>query len=341
MAIYTNILRAQYAAEEVEADLAELVPALLKSIKAGSAEREVVFALRALAMTILTTGEELYEEVHQALRNRIQDDSSAAAQEAAIHALGVAAYFGGAGIEGTEDTMDYFLDIIETDGEHIGATDNGPVVAAALQEWGFLATQFKDLEGKTDRPLESFENQLESTDLPVLQAAGENIALLYEQSYRRSTEDDENNGDSGAEDEFEVGDFKRVHWKKAYGVYPGNEFGLKSSLADLARSSARHLGKDKRKDLHKTFSDVLHTVEHPWRGPRFSTALNEDMTAYMGHRLSVRFGRDGVMTMNRWWKLHRYEAIKRVVGPGFLTHYTLNHVVREALPLGLNSGAEF
>lgn len=341
MAIYTNILRAQYAAEEVEADLPELVPALLKSVKAGSGEREAVFALRALAMTILTTGEEIYEEVHQALTNRIQDGSSAAAQEAAIHALGVAAYFGGAGIEGTEDTMDYFLDIIETDGEHIGAIDNGQVVAAALQEWGFLATQFKDLEGKTERPLECFENQLESTDLHVLQAAGENIALLYEQSYKRSSEDDESNGNSGAEDEFEVGDFKRAHWKKAYDVYPGNEFGLKSSLADLARSSARHLGKEKRKDLHKTFSDVLHTVEHPWRGPRFSTALDENMTAYMGHRLSVRFGRDGVMTVNRWWKLHRYEAIKRVVGPGFLTHYTLNLVVREALPLGLNSGAEF
>ncbi|TLD38738.1 putative phosphatidate cytidylyltransferase [Venturia nashicola] len=341
MAIYTNILRAQYAAEEVGADLAELVPALLKSVKAGSGEREAVFALRALAMTILTTGEEIYDEVHQALRNRIQDDSSPAAQEAAIHALGVAAYFGGAGIEGTDDTMDYFLDIIETDGEHIGATDNGPVVAAALQEWGFLATQFGDLEGKTGRPLECFENQLESTDLHVLQAAGENIALLYEQSYKRSTEDDESKDKSSAEDEFEVGDFRRVHWKKAYDVYPGNEFGLKSSLADLARSSARHLGKEKRKELHKTFSDVLHTVEHPWRGPRFSTALDENMTAYMGHRLSVRYGRDGVMTVNRWWKLHRYEAIKRVVGPGFLTHYTLNQTVREALSLGLNSGAQF
>ncbi|KAE9970223.1 hypothetical protein BLS_001063 [Venturia inaequalis] len=342
MAIYTNILRAQYAAEEVVTDLPELVPALLKSIKAGSGEREAVFALRALAMTILTTGEEIFEEVHDALRNRIQDDSSAAAQEAAIHALGIAAYLGGAGIEGTEDTMDYFLDIIETDGEHIGATDNGPVVAAALQEWGFLATRFNDFEGKTERPLECFENQLESTDLHVLQAAGENIALLYEQSYKRFTEDDESKDNSGgAEDEFEVGDFKRVHWRKAYDVYPGNEFGLKSSLADLARSSARHLGKEKRKDLHKTFSDVLHTVEHPWRGPRFSTALDENMIAYMGHRLSVRFGRDGVMTVNRWWKLHRYEAIKRVVGPGFLTHYTLNQVVREALPLGLSSGADF
>jgi len=46
LAVYTNILRAQYAAEEVEPQLGELVPALLKSIKAGSGEREIVFALR-------------------------------------------------------------------------------------------------------------------------------------------------------------------------------------------------------------------------------------------------------------------------------------------------------
>jgi len=166
--------------------------------------------------------------------------------------------------------------------------------------------------------------------------------LLYEQSFRRSSEDDEGPNDSGSqEDEFELGDFQRGHWIKIYDVYPGNEFGLKSTLAELSRSSARHLGKEKRKDLHKTFSDVLHTVEHPWRGPRFSTALNESLTGYMGHRLVIRFGKTGVMTVNRWWKLHRYEAIKRVIGPGFLTHFTLNEVVRSALPLGLDSGAEF
>jgi len=292
-------------------------------------------------MTILTTEEEIFEEVHQPLRSRIQDSSSSTGQEAAIHALGIAAFFGGADIQDTEDIMDYFLDIIETDGEHIDALDNGAVVAAALQEWGFLATQFKELDGKTERPLECFENQLESSVLAVQQAAGENIALLYEQSFKRSSEDDEGPGDSSHEDEYERGTFQRSHWNKTYDVYPGNEFNLKSTLADLSRSSARHLGKDKRKDLHKTFTDVLHTVEHPWRGPRFSTALNPEMTAYMGHRLVVRFGKDGVFTVDRWWKLHRYEAIKRVIGPGFLTHFTLNPVVKGALPVGLESGADF
>jgi hypothetical protein len=279
--------------------------------------------------------------VDQPLRARIQDGTSKAVQEAAVHALGTAAFFGGAGMEEMEDVMEFFLDIVESDGEVIDAHDCGEIVAAALQEWGLLATQFEELEDKTERPLECFENQLDSSDLGVLQAAGENIALLYEQSYSPVGEDDEGSGDDGTDDEFEFGKFQRKHWVKRYDVFAGNEFALKTKLADLSKSSARYLGKGKRKDLHKTFSDVLHTVEHPWRGPRFSTALNEDMTSYMGHRHVIRFGKEGALIINRWWKLHRYEAMKRIVGGGFVTHYHANEVVYGSLPSGLEAPADF
>jgi hypothetical protein len=341
LAIYANVLRAQYASDEVSLKLGEIIPALIKCFKSGNAEREAIFALRALSITILTTGEPLFDDVNQALRSRIEDSSSSAAQEAAIHALGTAAFFGSADMEETEEVMEFFLDIIESDGEQIDAHDNGDVVAAALQEWGLLATQFNELDGKTERPLECFESQLDSAVVSVQQAAGENIALLYEQSFSPLGEEDEEGGDDGSDDEFEFGRFKRKHWVKRYSVYTGNEFALKSKLSELARSSARHVGKDKRKDLHKTFSDVLHTVEHPWRGPKFSTALNEEMTSYMGHRHVVRFGREGSVTINRWWKLHRYEAIKRIVAGGFSTHYHANEVVYGSLPTGLEAPADF
>jgi hypothetical protein len=342
LAIYTNILRAQYAAEEVSFKLGEIISALIKCFKSGNSEREALFALKALAITLFTTGEPLFNEVNQALRSRIEDTSSNVVQEAAIHTLGAAAFFGSADMDETEEIMEFFLDIIETDGEHIGAHDNGDVVAAALQEWGLLATQFQELDGKTERPIESFESQLDSAVVTVQQAAGENIALLYEQSFSRlGEEDDEGADDGGSDDEFEFGKFQRKHWVKRYSVYTGNEFALKSKLSDLARSSARHLGKEKRKDLHKTFNDVLHTVEHPWRGPKFSTALNEEMTSYMGHRHVVRFGKEGAITINRWWKLHRYEAMKRIVGGGFATHYHANEVAYGSLPTGLEAPVEF
>lgn len=244
-------------------------------------------------------------------------------------------------MEQTEDVMEFFLQIIESDGAHVDALDCGEVVAAALQEWGLLATQFQELEDKTERPLEIFEAQLDSAVLSVQQAAGENIALLYEQSFSPVGEDDEGSGDDGSDDEFEHGKFQRKHWVKRYNAFIGNEFLLKSKLAELSKSSARHMGKDKRKDLHKTFTDVLHTVEHPWRGPRFSTALNEEMTSYMGHRLVLRFGKEGAFVINRWWKLHRYEAVKRIVGGGFITHYQANEVVYGSLPYDLEAPADF
>ncbi|KAF2427212.1 hypothetical protein EJ08DRAFT_593172 [Tothia fuscella] len=341
LAIYSNILRAQYASDEITLRLDELIPSFVKCFKSGSTERESIYALKALAITFLTTGEPLFDEVNQPLRARIQDGSSNAVQEAAIHTLGTAAFFGGAGQEDVEDVMDFFLDIAESDGEVIEAHDCGEVVAAALQEWGLLATQFQELEDRTERPLECFENQLDSSDLGVLQAAGENIALLYEQSFSRVEEDENGSGDDGTDDEFEFGNFKRKYWAKRYDVFPGNEFALKTKLADLSKSSARYLGKGKRKDLHKTFTDVLQTVEHPYRGPRFSTALNEEMTSYMGHRHVIRFGKDGTLTINRWWKLHRFEAMKRIIGGGFVTHYHANEVVYGSLPSSLEAPVDF
>lgn len=49
LAVYTNILRAQYASEEVTLKLDEIVQALVKCFKSGSTEREAIFALRGTA----------------------------------------------------------------------------------------------------------------------------------------------------------------------------------------------------------------------------------------------------------------------------------------------------
>ncbi|KAF2399569.1 hypothetical protein EJ06DRAFT_522448 [Trichodelitschia bisporula] len=321
LAIYTNIVASQYAGEGVELRVDELVPALVKCFKSGS----------TLAATILSTEEEVYQE----------DTSSGNAQAMAIHALGAATFFAGADIQETEDVMDFFLQIILSDGEFVNAPDSGSVVTAALQEWGFLATRFEDLEGKSQEPMECFESQLDSNILSVQVAAGENIALLYEQSFTQLEEDEEPENNTSAENGYESGAFRRGNWAQRYNVYRDGEFSLKSKLLELSRSSARYLSKDKRKDLHKAFSDVSHSVDHPWRGPRFSTALNEDLTSYLGHRLNIKFGKDGSFVIDRWWKFHRYEAIKRILGGGFMVHYGLNERVFNALPSSLEAPAEF
>jgi hypothetical protein len=241
-------------------------------------------------------------------------------------------------MQDVEDIMDFLLDIIETDGESIEASDNALVVSAALQEWGLLATMFEDLEGKTDRPLEAFENQLDSSDFAVLQAAAENIALIYEQSWTQREEDED--ADVGDSDPHEFGAFQRKHWKRRYRPYHNNsdEYSIKSKLSDLARSNLRHVSKDKKKTLHAVAREVLNTIEHPYWGPRFSTALDQDQIHYDGHRMVVRFGGKSSagteLVVDRWWKLMRYEAVKRVVAGGFAEHYSKNMVVRNAVPRG-------
>lgn len=333
--VYTNILRSQYAEDEVLQVSAELVPALVKCFKAGSGEKEAIYALKALAITVITTGEELYHEVQEALRLRILDESSRKAQEAAIHTLGTLAFFGGADITDAGDVMDHYLDIIETDGDSIGAQDSAAIVSAALQEWGLLATMFDSFQGRTERAMNSFENQLESSDSSVQTSAGENIALLFEQTFTPAPADAPS--EVSDPDEYEFGLFKRKRWNKRYDIYTdtNDTYTLKAKLTDLSRSTARYLSKDARKELHTTFKDVLQTVEHPYWGPRYSTALNEEMTQYMGHRQVVKFpGSGGNLVVDRWWKWVRWDALKRTLAGGFARHYGGNEVVRDALPRG-------
>jgi hypothetical protein len=132
--------------------------------------------------------EALYNLTSEPLKEVIADYPAAAVKAAAIHALGAATFYGGGG-GGDADSpevlelMHYLLDIVESDGHSVGAGDSGAVVAAALEEWGFLATHMHDLERESPAAMEPFAEQLESSDAHVQIAAGENIALLFEKSY--------------------------------------------------------------------------------------------------------------------------------------------------------------
>ena len=53
----------------------------------------------------------------------------------------------------------------------------------------------------------------------------------------------------------------------------------------------------------------------------------------MGSRLKVAIHGGGRMTIDRWWKLHRLNALKRLLREGFLVHYEVNQVVFDSLPV--------
>nr|POE56380.1 uncharacterized protein c20f10.03 [Quercus suber] len=328
---FVLILSRHYAKDEVKPKIDELLPVLCKSVKSGQTEKEVVLALKALALVLVTEPDEnVYDSVSGSIKNAISDATSPQAKTAAIHALSVATFFGGASDEEIEDTMDLFLDIAATDGEVIGEVNDAELVTAALEEWGFLATKIDDLEASTEAAMDTFVDQLESSDVDVQITAGENIALLFEKSYTEAESDDEVHSD---DENVEKGGPDGSTMVKRYTVYRQINK-LTQLLEGLAKASSKRLSKKDRKSLHQAFADILTTVEKPTRGPRYSTALDDEGREY-GSRLKVAVHGGGKMTIDAWWKLHRLNALKRLLRGGFLEHYENNDVVFDTLPVVL------
>ncbi|KAH0244202.1 IFRD-domain-containing protein, partial [Aureobasidium melanogenum] len=192
LSVLSHLLMAHYAQRHVRPKLNELVPALVKCAKGGQSDNETALSLKALSLLIITEpSDSIYDAVIRPLKGIISSSESSSVMVAAIHTLGIATFYGGVGLDETQEIMDFYLEIIESDGHSVEAGDDGNVVAAALQEWGFLATQFEGMEDTSEEPMEAFVEQLESSDASVVIAAGENIALLFEKSWSELEEDEE------------------------------------------------------------------------------------------------------------------------------------------------------
>lgn len=331
--VYTHILRLIYGNDEIKHRIGDLLPSMLRSIKLESSERETVQALKALAVTIITlNSDNIYDSVSTQLKRSISNSESVQIKMNAIHALGTAAFFGGASEEEAEDIMAFFLEIIESDGLSIEAHDEGSVVIAALEEWGLLATEVDDMEMATEAAMEAFADQLESSDSGVQIAAGENIALLFEKSYT-PLEDDEELSEEGANSD-EDGSSDSVKLVKRYTVYRRKDQ-LMHTLDELATVSTRKISKKDRKSMHHSFVDVKNSVERPTIGPRYSMALDSVTGRPYGSRWKIRINRNVVLTINRWWKLMRLNAVRRIVQGGFVQQYEENEAVSRSLPFSM------
>ena len=289
---------------------------------------------QALSVTTVTLdSDDVYDSAADQLRRTISDSESVQVKIGAIHALGTAAFFGGTSEEELEDTMAFFLEIVESDGLSIDAHDEGSVVIAALEEWGLLATAVDDLEEATETAMDAFVEQLDSADAGVQTAAGEDIALLYEKSYT-PLEDDE---DAASEDEDE--DEAPRHGEKMvkrYTVYRRQDQ-LLHTLDSLANASSRRISKKDRKTLHSNFADIRNSVEKPTRGPKYSTAIDQDTgRVYGGGRMKVKINRSCEVRIDKWWKLQRLNALRRVLQAGFIRHFDENEAVSRCLPFSMS-----
>ena len=318
-------LERHFAWEEIKPRVDDLLPTLLKSVRNGTTERETVLALKALALMLITSpSDHIYDAVSGEMKSMIKHASHPMAKMAAIHALSIVTFYSGVTTDETENVMDFLLDIAATDGNSIDEADNGDVVVSALEEWGFLASQLDDLEGITETAMETFVDQLDSTDIGVQIAAGDNIALLFEKSYTEAESGEDGSDDSDGE-EITNGSRKI----KRYTVYR-QQHQLEKTLSELAKASTKRMSRKDRKNLHLSFRDIQSTVEKPTRGPRYNSALDIDGREY-GYRLKISIGDGERLVIDKWWKLHRLNALKRLLQGGLLEHFEKNEVVANSI----------
>ncbi|KAI1394279.1 interferon-related developmental regulator-domain-containing protein [Hypoxylon trugodes] len=322
---YTELIRHHPDAEEIEGQMNELIPMLLKSARGRRTPQGTLWALKALMVTILTTGaENIHDRVYPTLKTVCQDSDyeegfTSAIKIAAIKAMGISTMCGGGSATAAEELLDFLIDIIASDGHLIDAADDGPVVAAALSTWGFVASGLDDLEEQSTQALEAFTEQLESADVDVQVAAGSNIALVLE----AAREFEEETGDS---------------WNMRY-----DEEGLLRRLNTLTRESSKSISKRDKKQLHASFKSVVTSLEHG-KGPGYSTArrfasnphtggnkadFNEDFQEY-GYRQKLRIQNISIV-IDTWSLAARVGMLKSILGGGLASHYLNNPVVRDLL----------
>jgi Interferon-related developmental regulator (IFRD) len=328
LAAFVRILTAHHLADELYGRVVDLVPALLKSIKAESTERETILALKAIALTIVSFQDEInYDGVAVQLKRTICDTQSLPTKAAAIHSLGACVAFCNSSEDEINELLTFLLEIASSDGSFVDATDDAETVIAALQEYGFLTTFIDDVEAESEDAVAIFLDQLDSDNVHVQIAAGENIALLYEKSYTPMEEDEtlsdleetEENSSSG--DDSGHSDGPRLI--KRYNAYHNTHEVLEKVQA-LASLSSRKLNKHEKRKLHQSFASIQITVENPKLGLQTNSAS----------RMTVRIHQEGEMKVDKWWKLMRLNALRRLLQGGFVNHYFEgNKQVLDTLPL--------
>lgn len=330
LASYNYIVSHRYAAAEIASKLHELVPALLKSVKKEGSEKETLLAIRALGLTTITCPEnDLYESLSDPLKTAYKTSQSVAVKAAAIHARIYAAVYGGADEDSEMEIMDEYLEIIESDGHQIGASDGHEVVLAALEAWGFISTLCENFEDRSQEAIEVFVDQLESSFPNIQIAAGENIALLFERSWTETGNDEYDDSGSWI-------DPSKVPYIKRYDAYRQTAQ-LKHIFNQLLIERRRYIRKKEQVLIRKNFTDILQSIEDPTLGPRYQKALKKDDEEH-GSKFALKIGDSGdgrtvrTIVINKWWRLIRLQGLRRLLGSGFLVHCLANEVVEESLP---------
>ena len=325
---YNRILTSHHFGDVLYGRVDDILASLSKSIRAESSSNETVMALRAVSLTAISfQNESLYDTMGGLIKRTIEDSQDNATKAAALHCLGICLSFGGAGESEIAETCTFILEVIQSDGGFVGADDNPEVVAAALQTYSYLATEVQDLEADSEDAIEAFMEQLDSGDADVQIAAGEAIALLFEKSYTPREDDEDSDAEEEEDDDSDGPSTADKSLVKRYNAYH-NPSEVLDKVQNLANLSSKGLNKSDKQRLHRSFASVAITVENPRAGLQSNNSS----------RMLVRIHREGEIKVDKWWKLMRLNALRRLLAGGFINHYFEgNKQVLNSLPVLVRS----
>ncbi|WEW57611.1 hypothetical protein PRK78_003078 [Emydomyces testavorans] len=325
---YGRILARHYAAQELEPYVNDLLTVFLQSIMQEASEKETILALKAVALTAVTTLDgSVYDKASTSVRKKITGSSTPSVKTAAIRCLGACSYFGGAIEDEIIDELEFLMEIITSDGHFIEAPDDAEIATAALQEWGLLATGVDDLEDQSEDAIEAFADQLESGETSVQIAAGQNIALLYEKSFSPRG-DDEDIDESEHDFEISLDDMSKAEYTDDNGAILVQRYNpyhntpeIEHKIHNLAKISGHHISKKSKRSLHMHFDAILTTIQNPRHGPRYRQFIDSEKGESYGTRMGLKFHRFDPVQVNRWWKWLRIMALQRLLAGGIVEHY--------------------
>ncbi|KAK4219590.1 interferon-related developmental regulator-domain-containing protein [Rhypophila decipiens] len=324
---YLHLIRHYFTQDQIEGSLdSAIFPALISSIEKGASEKEVLAALNALSVTLLTCpSESVFDRVSRKLKVVCEESESEMVKVAAMHALAISLVFEGGGQPDMEDILEFMLEIVESDGQTVNAEDSGAVVTGALQAWGCIASYLENLAEVTEdgRAMDAFIEQLDSTDAQVQVSAGYNIAQLFEAARDSVTSS-----------------------RKDTGLQHSQHLAV-TRMHDIVKSWTRSTSKKDRRLLRDEFPAIIISIEQGV-GPGYAetgdslTALGlegvGDVEDYLNDSSKVVLQRkdrsvarqDGKAMEN--WKGHaRLEVLKTVLAGGLDWHWRENPSVESAL----------
>jgi len=288
--------------------MADLLSCLRHKPKAG----EAVALCKLLSLIIITfgpeegAGEEFAADILPLLVRKAREFRKPEMSAAALRSLALGAF-----VVITEDSdaakcLDLFEEVI------VGSRKPAPFVSviAALQGWGLLMSTMRT-EDVFRQSVLRFAALLSHDNLDVRAAAGENIAMLFGERWKKYGSSWQNGEADNANGDDEEGGGSA----SAGAVLDGFE-DVVEKLRELSTEYHRYRSKKDRKAQRSTFREIYGTVGSG-DPPEEKVKIHGD-----------------VLQLNNWNSLKQLSAMRDALGEGFLTHLARNQLLRDIFGLG-------